>query len=309
MPYLFLGIFFSSLILIVILVFKLIKIRRNSLFEEKLSSFKEEIRKNFFDVQNVFLNSSQAILKEFSKIYEKLGSLDKETQSLLNLTTSFYDLFKPTKTRAILGEAVLKNLAEEVLPKEVVFPQYTFKNGKKVDLVIKLPEGLVPIDAKFSLEGFRKYLDAPQQEKERYKKLFIESVKKRIDETSSYILTDEKTTDFSLMYIPSEAVYYFLITETDILDYAYKKKVFLVGPNNFYVYLNTILVGLKALKIEKKSKEVYNLLERLNKDLESIQEDHFTLGIHLKNASLKFEEIRKKLENFNLQLKNVSKEE
>jgi DNA recombination protein RmuC len=110
------------------------------------------------------------------------------------------------------------------------------------------------------------------------------------------------------MYVPSEAVYYFLITETDILDYAHKKKVFLVGPNNFYVYLNTILIGLRALKIEKRSKEVYNLLEKLIKDLEVIQQDYFTLGGHLKNAFLKFEEIRKKLESFNLQLKNVGRE-
>ncbi|MCM8831614.1 MAG: DNA recombination protein RmuC [Candidatus Omnitrophica bacterium] len=306
MSSIFLFIILSLILLInLILIFKLSSTRTDFLLHQKIDALKDTFTKNIFDIQ---VEASKNLLSEFSKLYEKIGNLSKESNEILVLTKSFYDILKPTKTRGILGEFILENLIKDVLPKEVVFSQYVFKNGKKVDFVIKLQEGLLPIDAKFSLEVFKNYLTASDEEKERYKKVLSDSIKLRIDETSTYILPDEGTLDFSLMYVPSEALYYFIINETSLLEYAHKKKVFIVGPNTFYVYLKTIFIGFKALKIEEKAKEIYDNLNRLNEETVKLFQDYTVLGTHLRNASLKYDEVRKRLELLSGKILNIVKE-
>ena len=246
---------------------------------------------------------------QLSQLYERLGSLGSDSAQILDLTKSFHDILKPTKARGILGENILENLLKDILPRDVVIPQYTFSNGKKVDFAVKLPQGIVPIDAKFSMEAFKNYLEAQEQDKQKQKKSCSDSIKKRIEEAAGYIFPDEGTTDFSLMYVPSEAVYYFIITETSLLDYANEKRVFVVGPNTLYAYLKTILVGFKALKIEKQAKEIYNNLRRLDSDVAAILQEYSVLGTHLKNTSAKYDDIRRKIEDFSLRLSNISKDE
>ena len=271
----------------IILIFKLGKSKEDVILHQKLDSFSGEL----------------------AKLYEKLGNLDRDSTQILTLTKSFHDILKPTKTRGILGENILENLLRDILPKEVISPQHTFSNGRKVDFALKLPQGIVPIDAKFSMEAFKNYFEAQDPDKERQKKACSDSIKKRIEEASSYIFPDEGTTDFSLMYVPSEAVYYFIITETSLLDYANDKRVFIVGPSTLYAYLKTILVGFKALKIEKQAKEIYNNLRRLDSDVAAILQEYSVLGTHLKNTSAKYDDIRRKVEGFSLRLSNISKDE
>ncbi len=288
--YLLFTILAILLLVLVILIFKLGKSKEDLFLQQKIDS------------------SSRSILTEFSKLYEKLGSLDRDNQNILSLTKSFHDILKPTKRRGELGESILGELINDVLPSETVQSQYTFKNGKKVDFVIKLPSMLVPIDAKFSLEAFKNYFDAEGKDQERQKKLFSDSVKKRIDETAGYIYPDEGTTDFAFMYVPSEAVYYSIITETVLVDYARGKNVFLVGPSTFYSYLKTILVGFQALQVEKKAKEIYGNLRRLEKEFVEIIQDYSVLGTHLRNAALKHEEVRKKIEDVSTKLGQMTRE-
>jgi len=216
---------------------------------------------------------------------------------------------KPTKARGVVGESILENLLKDVLPSDVIISQHRFSNGKTVDFAIKLPAGIVPIDAKFSVDTFQNYLNASEQEKARQKKLVIDGIKKRIDETSEYIFPDEGTTDFSLMYVPSEAVYYFIITESSLLDYANKKRIFIAGPNTLYAYLKTIFIGFQAMKIEKQAKEIYNNLRRLDADISSILQEYSVLGTHLKNTSAKYDDVRRKIERISLRLANISKDE
>jgi DNA recombination protein RmuC len=107
------------------------------------------------------------------------------------------------KLRGNIGEQVLKELLKQFLPQESFNLQYTFKSGEKVDAAIKTSAGIIPVDSKFPMENFRK-----MQEDKAYTKTFESDVKKHIDDISrKYILTDEGTLDYALMYIPSEAVY------------------------------------------------------------------------------------------------------
>lgn len=249
--------------------------------------------------------SQKTVDERLSKIYEKIGGLDRGSQEILQLTKSFHDILKPTKARGILGESILENLLKDILPKEVIIPQYGFKDGRRVDFVIKLPEVIVPIDAKFSLEAFKNYNDAEQSKKKVQYRLCSESIKKRITETAAYIYPDEGTSDFALMYVPSETVYYFIITETQLLEFAHQKKVFIVGPNTLYAYLKTILIGFQAIKIEKEARQIFDNLKRLEKDVVVFTRDYVTLGTHIRSAGSRYDDLSRKLENISSKLHTI----
>jgi len=104
------------------------------------------------------------------------------------------------------------------------------------------------------------------------------------------------------MYVPSEAVYYFIITETELLEFAQNKKVFVVGPNTLYAYLKTILLGFQAMKIEQRAKEIYNGLLRLQKDISLYIRDWGILGTHIRSAASKYDEAAKKLDMISIKL-------
>lgn len=307
--YIFFAILITFLVLIVILVFRLTKQREDKLLHQKIDLLREEFTKHMLAAQGNLLENTRSVSQELHKLYEKVGSLDRESNEILVLTKSFHDILKPTKTRGIVGEAILDNLIKDVLPQDAVLSQYTFKNGKKIDFAIKMSSGIIPIDAKFSLDTFRNYLDAVESEKERQKKIFTDSVKRRIDETAAYIFPEEGTTDFSLMYVPSEAVYYFIIVETALFEYAQKKRVFVVGPNTIYVYLKTICIGFQALKIEAKAKEIYNSVRQLDEEVRTVLQEYIVLGTHLRNSSAKYDEVRKKIENISLKVGSIGKQD
>ncbi|MBU1112855.1 MAG: DNA recombination protein RmuC [Candidatus Omnitrophica bacterium] len=270
-----------------------------------LLSLREQFSKNIIQAQGKALDSSRVVSEELTKLYEKIGGLDRESRQILQLTKSFHDILKPTKARGELGESILENLLRDVLPEETVIAQYGFKDGKKVDFVIKLPQGLVPIDAKFSLEVFQSYFNASEEEKVSKRKACIESIKKRIQEASAYIYPDEATSDFCLMYVPSEAVYYFIITETSLLEFAHQKKVFIVGPSTLYAYLKTIFIGFQAMKIEKRAKKIYADLQRLEKDVNTFIREYGVLGTHLRSAASKYDDVAKRADNISSKLNSI----
>ncbi len=302
-------IFFTILIfsiVVVVLIFKLGKGKEDILLHNKLDALREEFTKNIIQTQNNALNSSRAVSEELTKLYEKIGGLDRESRQILELTKSFHSILQPTKSRGLLGESILENLLTDVLPQEAVISQYGFKDGKKVDFVIKLPEAIVPIDAKFSMDSFHNYLNSPEADKDRQKRVCLEGIKKRIQEVADYIYPDEGTTDFGLMYVPSEAVYYFIITESSLLEFAHQKKVFIVGPNTLYAYLKTIFIGFQAMKIEKKAKKIYDDLKRLDKDVTAFMREYGVLGTHLRSAASKYDDVAKKAENISAKLGSIS---
>ena len=289
--------FIFLLVLIVFLLFYLLYSRQNFFFQQKIDTLRDELTKKLADTQNNFSFFQKSLVDQLTQLYKEIGNITQESSQILTLTKSFSDILKPTKKRAIFGEVILGNLLKDILPQDIVISQYSFRCGKRVDFLIKLPQGNLPIDAKFSLDVFRNYQEAPDSNKENLKKAFIESVKRRIEETAGYILPDEGTLDFSFMYVPSEAVYYSIISETGLCEYAQKKRVFIVGPNSLYVYLQTLLLGMKALKIEEKAKFLYENLKRLEIDIENIVKEYMILGNHLRVASNKYEEIRRKIDN------------
>ena len=141
--------------------------------------------------------------------------------------------------------------------------------------------GIIPVDSKFPLENFRK-----MQTDVVYKKVFESDVKKHIDDISKkYILTDEGTLDYALMYIPSEAVYYEVANNASLFDYAGTKRVLPVSPTTFYAYIKAILMSFEGQKIEKQAKEILASLRAIKKDYGKVEENLGVLQKHLVNAT------------------------
>ena len=200
------------------------------------------------------------------------------------------DFLKSPKLRGNIGEEVLKDLIAQTFPKSSFHIQYQFKSGEKVDAAIKTDAGILPIDSKFPMENFQKMVKAENQtEKDLYKKDFGRDVKKHIDDISKkYILPEEGTMDFALMYIPSEPVYYEIANTPEILDYARRKRVYAVSPTTLYAHLQVILLSFEGKKIETKSREIFALLRALKVDYEKVNDNLSVLGRHIGNSSSQF---------------------
>ncbi|MGB9707362.1 MAG: DNA recombination protein RmuC, partial [Microgenomates group bacterium] len=239
--------------------------------DQKLSQ-QMEIFNSRLDRATLVIAQVQKNIGEFSEI----GRSMKQLQQLLS----------SPKLRGNLGEQVLKDLLAQYFPKTSYLLQYQFRNGDRVDAVIKTSQGLIPIDAKFPMENFQKMIEQENEElKKKLKKQFFIDVKKHIETISKkYIKIDEGTVDYSLMYIPSEAVYYEIINNQEIFDFAGEKKVLPVSPISFYAYLKAVLMSFEGEKIQSQTKEILNVLRILKKDYQKMDEELSVLNRHLTNA-------------------------
>lgn len=278
-------------------------------------SFSQAMGKNMQTSQqeiNKHLISSKETL---TKLQNQLGGLDKASLQMLKIgdeVRKLQDVFKNPKHRGQLGERSLENLLKTILPAESYAFQYSFKNGSMVDAIVKLPDYIVPVDAKFPLTAFEALMAAEDdEERERCRRGFLKDVKNRIDEIASkYINPDEGTLDFALMYIPAENVYYEAVIncpadKTSILDHALEQKVIPVSPNLLYAYLMTIVMGLHGMQIEEQAAEIRKNLNTLTGDLASFVSDWGTLGGHIKNTENKYSEADKKLNKFTAKLDQI----
>jgi DNA recombination protein RmuC len=168
-----------------------------------------------------------------------------------------------------------------------------------VDAVVRIGDNLVPIDAKFPMEDFERMAAADSEsERAAAKKQFARTVRKHINAVARYIMPDENTFDFALMYVPAENIYYETICNSDIYCDCVQKKVFLVSPNSFNAYLQAIVLGLKGLRLEKATREILGRLERLQGDFKIFQNDYDTLGTHIHRAAVKYDEASARLARF-----------
>jgi len=250
------------------------------------------------------LDGAAIVIKEVSR---QLGQLSEKTQQLSDIgkdISSLQDILRSPKLRGNMGELFLGDLLAQILPPEHYQLQYTFQDGGKVDAVIRLQAGLVPVDAKFPLENFQRLVKTESpEEKKALRRTFLQDVKKHVDAiTTKYIRTDEGTFDFALMYIPAENVYYETIIKDDelgadgaLFGYALTRRVIPVSPNSFYAYLQTVLLGLKGLRVEESAREIINHLARLNQEFDRFSESFRLVGDHLENALKKYEEAQKRL--------------
>ncbi|MBI5139080.1 DNA recombination protein RmuC [Candidatus Nomurabacteria bacterium] len=242
--------------------------------QKVLKDINEQMNKSLVDVTREQTKTNEAT-RQFITIADKLGDLEKT--------------LKHQKQRGNWGEASLELILSNTLAPGEYQMQYEFKNKETVDAVIITKEGIIPIDAKFSLDNYDRVVHAiDDRQREELEKEFKNDLKKRIDETSKYVRPEEGTLPFAFMYIPAEAIYYDLLVNEvgsikvntrNLIDYAYnEKKVIVISPTTFMAYLQSVLYGFKAFKIEKSAKEIIKKVEDLGKHLKSYDEYHNKLG-------------------------------
>jgi DNA recombination protein RmuC len=252
-----------------------------------------------------------------SEVQRSLGELREATARVFEVgrdVASLHDILRAPKLRGGLGELLLGDLLAQVLPPRHFTLQHAFRSGERVDAVVRLGAGLVPIDAKFPLEDFRRLLAATDDdERARCRKAFVARVRKHVDDVAvKYILPDEDTFDFALMYIPAENVYYETIIRDEELAgdrslaaFALERKVIPVSPNSFYAYLQAIVLGLRGLRIEEHAREVMGQLGGLTADLARCREDFRVLGKHLANAAQAHATLDRRLERLGGKLEAI----
>lgn len=289
----------------------------NTQFQEQTRQLNDRLRENAEILQKSNKHVGDRLdsaAKVVSGVTERLGTMEEANKRIYDIgkdIAGLQDILRAPKLRGGLGEFFLGDLLAQFFPKGQFEMPYTFRSGEKVDAVIHLADSrIVPIDAKFPLENFKKMLAAKdEKEKKLCQRTFIADVKRRIDEIARYILPDEGTMDFALLYIPAENVYYEVIIkdegEESLSNYAFQKRVIPVSPNNFFVYLQTILMGLRGLQIEESAKEIQEALVRLKGDFQKFGDDFEVLGSHLTNAGNKFEDSKRRLEKFGQKLERI----
>ncbi len=254
-----------------------------------------------------------------TKIHERLGKVDEATAQLNERAKDFQrfeQMLRPPKARGGVGELLLTKLLADVLPVETFALQHGFRSGERVDAVIRLDGALIPIDAKFPLDNFQRFVEAEDEvTRELHAKTFARDVKGHIDAIAQkYIRPEEGTYEFAFMYLPTEGVYYELVCnriggDANPVEHAQRRKVFPVSPNTFYTYLLTLAQGLKGLQIEEHAREVMAYVAELNHDFARFKADYDVVGKHLGNAQTKYAESERRLSRFETQLERAAESE
>lgn len=268
----------------------------------RLKNVQEELHQTTSTLNKRVDESSKTMNSRLDKAAEVISSVQKELGSMSEIGRSMKDLqdfLRAPKLRGNIGEQVLKELLEQMIPSENYKLQHEFKTGDRVDALLIVDEGSIPVDSKFPMENFRAMMQADtESERESSRKVFIRDVKKHIDDIAKkYILPEEGTVDFALMYIPSEAIYYeVVVNNANLGKYSWEKRVLPVSPNVFYSYLKAILIGLEGKKIESRAKEILAAIRGIKKDSAKFGDSLRILTKHITNAKNTADEVSNQFE-------------
>jgi DNA recombination protein RmuC len=268
------------------------------------------------DAQKTMGQRLEEASRAVTEVHGQLGALGEATRRMEQVgrdITGLEQILRAPKMRGGFGEMLLERLLAEILPADAYRLQHGFRSGDKVDAAILVAGRMVPVDSKFPLENFRRMVEEADEEQRRpARRAFLKDVRNRVDEIAKkYIVPDENTFDFALMYIPAENVYYEVILrdesgEDSLLGYSLSRRVVPVSPNSFYAYLQVILLGLRGLRIEQNAREILGVLGRLQGDAARVREHFDTLGRHITNAKNKYDEAATSLARLEGKIEDVA---
>lgn len=255
----------------------------------------EGMRTQFGESQRLATDIRDLVSRQLLEVAKGVSETKESTKQVFVLAEQLQNLekvLKHQKQRGNLGEASLELILSNILPPGSYTIQYEFPGGETVDAAITTKEGIIPIDAKFSLDNYQRLISAiDDRQREELEKLFKNDLKMRIDECAKYVRPKDGTLPFAFMYIPAEAIYYDLLVNEvgsvkvntrNLIDYAYnEKKVIIVSPTTFAAYLQSVLYGFKAFKIEETAKDIAKNVENLSRHLKAYEDYYRKLGTSL----------------------------
>ncbi len=272
---------------------------------QRIDALDQRLSQNLNSVQQTVSRSMASTQETIGQVGQQLGRLEQSSKQMLEVGQDIgqlQDILRPPKMRGGFGELLLNNLLSQILPPENYGFQHRFRSGEMVDAVIRLGGGLVPIDSKFPLESFNRVVAAEsEEERTSLRRAFLRDVRKHVDAVARYIMPDEGTFEFALMYIPAEGVYYETFSreeasgEESLSAYALSRRVIPVSPNSFYGYLQAIVLGLKGLRVEERAREIIDHLARLGKEFGQFREEFDVLGTHVGRAKTKYDDLDKRV--------------
>lgn len=247
------------------------------------------------------LQSVTTQISAFGEVKETLGQVTAATNRVAELgkdITTLQAILQAGVKRGSFGEILLGNLLAQILPDKFYSMQYSFSDRERVDAVIHLGKRVLPIDSEFPLEGF----DSEGQSKA----TFVRSVKGRVDETAKYIRPAEHTLAFAMLYVPAENIYYDIITNSDLFNYAMQKHVIPVSPNSMFAYLQVVVYGLRGMEIEEHARLILERLGSVQLALAQVSEQYERLGTHITHAQRTHGELGRKFEKVTDQLEGLA---
>jgi DNA recombination protein RmuC len=290
MPYIILVLFFLFLLLALFLIRSWIKSihKSTSVSDELISWLKEHnmsqrsADENYKRNMELFNQRLDKAAETMMHVQKAIGEFSEIGRSMKNLN----EFLQSPKLRGNIGEQVLRELLSQSLPHEAFVLQYQFLSGERVDAVVKTTQGLIAIDSKFPISAFRLMSDAENEAlKDMKRRDFVRDVKKHIASISKkYILPTEGTMDYALMYIPAESIYYEIINNAELYDFATESRIIPVSPMSFYAYLKVILVSLEGQRIHTEVRSIMQSLQGMRNDFSKVDNAMSLLHKHINHA-------------------------
>ena len=302
MEYIILGLLIIIVVLLVIIIFrknnnkeseeKINRLEINVIKE--ISDFKNDFSRsltNDFNNQTERLDNRLRLIndkvnerldenfektnKTFNNVLERLSKIDEAQKKIDTLSgdiVSLQGVLTDKKTRGVFGEVNLENILSNVFGKnntKVYQMQYTFNNGTIADSVLFTPEplGTIAIDSKFPLEHYQIMVDRKNsvEVRNQAEKMFKADMKKHIDAISSKYIIPGVTSDQAILFLPAEAIFAEINAyHTELLEYAYKKRVWITSPTTLISTLTTIQIIIKNIERDKFAKVIHNELTLLD---------------------------------------------
>ena len=233
-------------------------------------------------IEDSLRSNMQSTNELFQKITERLGILDNSQKEIVDLSKNIISLeaiLQDKKARGVFGEIELYSLLKNIYGDNRKFwiPQYHLTNGTIVDAVILGNGGInnLAIDAKFPLDNYRRMIDDTLDDLSRKQatKLFAGDIKKHLDDIASKYLGTSENIPLALMFIPSEAVYAKIYADfSEIVDYSYKKHVFMVSPSTLMAYITAVKAIYLNYESNAKADKLYAFLKTLEMEFKRFAE-------------------------------------
>lgn len=269
-------------------------------------------------IQHVAESTERSHISTQTAIRDVVGHLTEQRAALVRVLEQsrdiarLQDILQPPRARGALGEKLLENILAQHLPggeKAGLWErQHQFRSGERVDFVLKAGDLLIPIDAKFPIESFERLRGASPEEREKLTKEFAATVKQHAEAIrKKYIVPEEGTADFAMLYVPSEAVYAEILTMPELADAIFDRAIVPISPGTFFAYLRTILIGLRGMQVASSAREILAGLKALERELNALDERFRVSGGHLRNALRAHEDAERGLARFVNQLEDLGR--